>query len=168
MNAKKSYHSTQLTSRLKAIPLTVLFGFFFCNLNAQSRPASEAAGATSVTQEGGAGATAKKQNYDLSGLPDDLRVKVEKYLKEEAKLEKEVKRMDAMVKAASNSWAQQRATGMATKLNYELRQQRVLRREIIRDYRKLLKSGWQPPKSMDFEKLLVNPSGSKTKDTGKD
>lgn len=155
---------------MRTISCAILFIFTFDNLAAQSSPAVEtdtASTPASTNKENGTDAGTKENVYDLSALPDDLRLKVEKYLKEEAKLDKEVKRMDAMIKAASNSWAQQRATGMATKLNYELRKQRVLRREIIRDYRKLLKSGWQPPESMDFEKLLVNPSGSKSKDTKK-
>lgn len=62
-------------------------------------------------------------------LPEDLRNKVEDYLDRQADINLEIERMDAMLKAASNSWAQQRATGMATKLNHELKQQRKLRQQ---------------------------------------
>ncbi len=100
------------------------------------------------------------QKYDLTALPADLRQKVEAYLKEQAELEKEIERLDSMMKASSNAWAQQRATGMATKLNYELKNMRLKRREIIRDYRDLLRSGWEPPASMDdFESLFFAPRG---------
>lgn len=127
---------------------------FFCGLHAQD---SDNASSAATADESGAEAKPAEKTYDLSALPDDLRSKVEKYLKQEKELNVEIERMDGMLKAASNPWAQQRATGMATKLNYELKQQRVLRRDIIRDYRKLVKSGWEPPKDMEFEKLLINP-----------
>lgn len=94
------------------------------------------------------------RDYDLSMLPESLRGKIKLYLKNQAELDEEIKRMDSMLKASSNAWARQRATGMATKLNYELREQRKLRRDISRDYRELLREGWEPPEGMDFDNLL--------------
>lgn len=99
----------------------------------------------------------KAKDYDLTALPDGLRQKVESYLKDQKELEKEVERLDAMSQGASNPWAHQRATGMATKLNYEIKNLRLKRREIIREYRELLLDGWTPPESMsDFESLFFN------------
>ncbi|WOO42238.1 hypothetical protein [Rubellicoccus peritrichatus] len=151
---QKTHTGVGVAYVFKGVFIISAFMLTYCSLHAET---SDAPASATVADQTGTEAKNVEKTYDLSALPDDLRAKVEKYLEEEKKLNVEIERMDGMLKAASNPWAQQRATGMATKLNYELKQQRLLRREIIRDYRKLVKSGWEPPESMEFEKLLVNP-----------
>lgn len=151
---KKTNSGLRFVNVVKGVFFTTVFAIIHSGLPAQG--SDPAAASTQVADQTGKDAKNAEKTYDLSALPADLRAKVEKYLAEQKTLNVEIERMDAMVKAASNPWAQQRATGMATKLNHELKKQRVLRRDIVRDYRKLVKSGWEPPESMSFDNLLVN------------
>lgn len=96
----------------------------------------------------------------IASLPESFQEKVKTYLEQDAKIETEIRRMEAMAQAGGNAWAQRRATGMAARLNNDLRKHRLLRQELFREYRSLLLSGWKPEGGdMDqLERLLFGES----------